>query len=163
MQLNETCALAEPAVRDATPADVPMIAALGERFYHEAGWGDVASWDAESISRTLDHLVSNDDGIVVVLERHGAIRGMAGGMVYPLYFNFAHRTGQELFWWVDPEERIGSGRLLMDELERQALSKGAESWAMIALEKVRPEATGLLYRRRGYRPSEHSYIKRLAA
>ena len=155
--------LSEIVIRDATAADVPAIACLGARFYDEAGWHDVAEWDDASIQLTLHHMVSGDDGIVLVLERKGVICGMAGGMVFPLYFNHAHKSGQELFWWVDTDERIGTGRLLLEALEDRARQAGAESWAMIALDKDRPEATGMLYLRRGYRASEHSYIKRLAA
>lgn len=153
----------ELVIREATTADIPAVALLGERFYHEAGWADVAEWDAPSISLTLDNLISGDDGIVLVLLREGVIRGMAGGLVYPLYFNHTHLTGQELFWWVSPEERIGAGQRLMAALEQAAHDRGAQSWSMIALDKVRPEAVSILYRRRGYRASEHSFIKRLAA
>lgn len=148
-------------IRDAEPADVPAIAALGERFYHEAGWHDVAEWDAASITQTLHHLVSGDDGIVIVLLGKGVIRGMAGGLIHPLYFNHAHRSGQELFWWVEPDDRGGAGAMLLDALEQRARDKGAQSWGMIALAKVRPEAVGRAYERRGYRASEHTYIKAL--
>lgn len=153
----------EPQVRDATPGDVPVIAMLGARFYDEAGWHDVAEWDDASIRATLEGMIANPDAIVLVLERKGVICGMAGGMVYPLYFNHAHKTGQELFFWVRPDERIGAGKALLEALEDRAAQLGALSWAMISLEKVRPEATGALYRRRGYRASEHTFIKRLAA
>ena len=150
-------------IRNADEADVPVIALLGERFYHEAEWHDVAEWDAESITLTLHHMVSSDDGIVLVMEREGVIIGMAGGLVHPLYFNHAHRTGQELFWWISPDERSGVGGILLEALEQAARDRGAQSWAMISLDKVRPEAVGAMYRRRGYRASEHSFIKRLAA
>ena len=59
-------------------------------------------------------------------------------MVYPLYFNCNHITGQELFWWVEPEARKGVGAHLLDCLELAAMNAGAQSWAMIALDKVRP-------------------------
>ena len=153
----------EPKVRDAVQADVPIIALLGACFYDEAGWADVAAWDDASIRRTLESMIANPDAIVLVLERKGVICGMAGGLVHPLYFNHAHRTGQELFWYVEPDVRFGVGRDLLNALEQRAYDLGAESWAMVALDKVRPNATGALYRRRGYRASEHTYIKRLAA
>ena len=151
-----------PIIRDATEDDIPSIVVLGEYFYHEAGWHDVAEWDAQSITLTLHNLVKSDDGILVVLSRKGVISGMAGGLVYPLYFNMHHRTGQELFWWVSPEERIGAGRMLLETLEERARDRGADSWAMVALDRVRPTAVAALYQRRGYRASEHTYIKRLA-
>ena len=153
----------ELIIREAGEADIPAIATLGAQFYREAGWADVAAWDDASIRHTLCHMIANPDGIVLVLVRKGVICGMAGGLVHPLYFNHAHKTGQELFWWVSPDERIGTGSALLEALEQAARDRGAESWAMIALDKVRPEAVGAMYRRRGYRASEHSFIKRLAA
>lgn len=153
----------ELMIREADDADIPVIAQLGAQFYREAGWADVAEWDDASIRLTLGQLVTNPDGILLVLVRKGVICGMAGGLVHPLYFNHAHKTGQELFWWVSPDERIGTGAALLEALEQAARDRGAQSWAMISLDKVRPEAVGAMYRRRGYRASEHTYIKRLAA
>lgn len=150
-------------IREAADADVSAVAALGHRFYREAGWDDVAEWDAHSIGVTLRNMVAGEGGIVLVLEREGVIRGMAGGLVYPLYFNHTHLTGQELFWWVNPIERAGAGIALLDALETAARERGAQSWSMLALDTLRPDVVGALYRRRGYRPSERSFIKRLAA
>lgn len=148
-------------ISDATQDDVAEVARLGRNFYEEAAWADIVEWDDASIRQTLSGLVASDDGIVLVLCREGVIKGMAGGMVYPMYFNHDHRTGQELFWWLSPDQRDGAGKALLDALEQAAGARGAESWSMIALDKLRPEALGALYRRRGYRASERSYIKRL--
>lgn len=148
-------------IRLASKADVPVIARLGTLFFVEAGWSDVAEWDHDSIMRTLEHMVASDDGILLVAETDGKIIGMAGGLVFPLYFNHAHKSGQELFWWIAPEHRGGVGARMLDRLEQEARDRGAKSWAMIALAKVRPESVGKLYERRGYRASERSYIKAL--
>lgn len=148
-------------IRPATHEDIATVAALGQRFFKEAGWSDVAEWDDASIRHTLGHLIDGEGGILLVAEHDGRIVGMTGGLVHPLYFNHSQLTGQELFWWVDPEHRKGIGAALLDRLEVEARARGASSWAMIALDKVRPEAVGAVYRRRGYRAAEHSYIKRL--
>lgn len=150
-------------IRQAVHADIPAVADLGARFFAEAEWSDVTEWDHESVCATLHNLIEGDGGILIVATREGVIIGMAGGLVHPAYFNCHHLTGSELFWWVEPDERGGAGRMLIDAMETAALAKGAQSWCMIALDRVRPEAVGALYRRRGYRASEHSYIKRLAA
>lgn len=149
-----------PIIRKAVHDDIETIARLGHRFYDEAEWADVAEWDHGSIVATLTHLLEDEKGILLVCETDRII-GMAGGLVHPLYFNLHHLTGQELFWWVDPEFRGLIGSRLFDAMEAQAKEKGAQSWAMIALARVKPEAVGRFYRRRGYRASEHSYIKAL--
>lgn len=148
-------------VREAVGEDAPIIAEIGERFHGEAGWGDICSYSLEDCEKAIRHLISSDDGICIVAVKDGRIVGIAGGLAHPLYFNHAHKSGQELFWWVQPEHRHGIGRQLLDAMEEAAKAKGCSSWAMIALDKVNPELTGRIYQRRGYRASEHSWIKRL--
>lgn len=148
-------------IRPATPADVPEIARLGELFHAEAGWGDIAEYSQPDTEKTLTHLVNDENGILLVAERDGEIVGMCGGLAHPVYFNHGHKSGQELFWWMKPDLRDGTGKDLLDAMEDQAKAIGCQSWAMIALDKVRPELMGRIYQRRGYRASEHSYIKRL--
>lgn len=147
-------------IREATVDDVVSVVEHGRRFFHEAGWSDVAEYREADCAISLRHLVEADTGILLVDEVGGEIVGIAGGMVSPLYFDFAHLTGQELFWWVKPGHR-GTGGALLDALEESARDKGCQSWTMIALDRVQPERTGRIYQRRGYRGSEHTYIKRL--
>jgi len=134
---------------------------MGERFHAEAGWPDIVEYVTADCERTLDHLIRSEDGILLVAEHGGRLTGMAGGLAHPIYFNHSHRSGQELFWWVEPGLRDGTGKMLLDRLESEARAIGCVSWSMIALDQVKPELTGRIYRRRGYRASEHSYIKRL--
>lgn len=148
-------------IRTARIEDCAEIARLGRIFHAEAAWGDVAEFIEDDCQKTLEHLCASPDGILLVLERDGQITGMAGGLCSPLYFNFAHKTGQELFWWVSPDERGSSGLRLLDALEDEARARGCLSWAMIALDKVAPERTSRIYERRGYRASERTFIKRL--
>lgn len=148
-------------IRRALLDDVPAIAEIGERFHDLAGWHDVAEYVGEDCSATLITMIESAEHIVLVAEVEGKIVGIAGGLTFPLYFNHAHRSGQELFLYVEPGLRDGTGGRLLTALEDEARAIGCKSWAMIALDKVEPELTGRLYRRRGYRASEHSYIKRL--
>lgn len=146
-------------IRAATEADVRAIAELGEHFHAEAAWADIAEYSVSDCAEALTAMLESE--ILLVAERDGAIIGMAGGATFPLYFNHAHKSGQELFFWMAPGERSGAGARLMDAMEDAARQRGCVSWAMIALDKVRPDATGQYYRRRGYRCAEHSWIKRL--
>lgn len=146
-------------IRPATVEDCRVIAELGEAFFTEAGWGDVAEYSVDDCRRSLEFMVGNDNGILLVADR-GEIVGMAGGLISPLYFNLSHKTGQELFWWIKPGERNGIGADLLEAMEYQAMAKGCSSWAMLSLARVNPEAMDRLYARRGYRRSETTYIKR---
>ncbi|HKY81197.1 MAG TPA: GNAT family N-acetyltransferase [Sphingobium sp.] len=148
-------------IRLATLEDIPAIAEMGERFHGEAGWEDIAGYSVEDCSISLRQMIEGDLGIVIVAEDEGRIVGIAGGLIFPLYFNHAHKSGQELFWYVEPGRRDGLGRKLKTALEDEARKAACQSWTMIALDKVSPEATGRLYRRDGYRAAEHSWIRRL--
>lgn len=143
-------------IREATLDDIPVLIGMGERFAAACGLGEIAPYDPESMAATFRHLIESDDGILL-MSPHGA----AGGLVHPAYWNREHRHGQELFWWVEPGSRGGEGIALFHALELAAKSKGARSWAMITLERIKPEVTGRLYQRRGYRPLEHSYVRAL--
>lgn len=147
-------------IRRATLSDIPTIVLLGEQFHAEAGWDDICEYSREDTAKTLKYLVEDDNGILLVADT-GEIVGMCGGLAHPVYFNHSHKSGQELFWWMKPGLRDGTGRLLLEAMEDEARRIGCTSWSMIALDKVNPELTGRIYRRRGYRASEHSYIKRL--
>lgn len=148
-------------IRRAGPEDIPALGAIGALFHEEAGLSDIAPYVRADCEKSICHMIESPDGICLVAEEGGEVIGVAGGLVHPLYFNHAHRSGMELFWWVRPDRRNGVGRLLFDALENEARALGCESWAMIALDKVNPELTGRIYKRRGYRASEHSWIKRL--
>lgn len=146
-------------IRPATLNDVATIVRLGEQFHAEAAWSDIVDYIPDDCAATITGMIESPLGIVLVAEKDGQIIGIAGGILSPVYFNLSHMSGQEMFWWVDPAQRRGIGRLLLDALEGAARDAGAKSWSMIALDKVHPEIMGRLYRGRGYRPSEHSHIK----
>ncbi len=148
-------------IRPATPDDIPTIAEMGREFHEAAGWGDIADYDLDSITTMLGGMIDSPDMILLAAEQDGEVVGMAGGAMCPLYFNHAHRIGQELFYWVNPGSRNGIGKQLLDQLEATARAAGCQSWVMVALDKVNPEATGRLYRMRGYRPAERNWIRRL--
>lgn len=125
---------------------------MGRAFAEAAG---LVSDDC-SMLQTLRALMS-DGGLYVVGE---PVRGMAGVLVYPAYFNAAQISAQELFWWVDPQARgTGAGRMLLDALEAHARERGAHTLTMIALDDVDGERVANLYRSQGYRPLERNFVK----
>lgn len=140
-------------IRDADDSDIPALLRIGVKFAAAAGLKDTVGFNEASLATTLQMLIDNPLGILLITED---LTGAAGGLVHPSIFNHAHMTGQELFWWAE-----GQGMALLDAMEQRARELGAQTWSMITLEAIRPQATGRLYQRRGYQPLEHSYIKRL--
>lgn len=147
-------------IRPAVPADLPELLRMASAFHSVSGVADIIPLDRDTLERLLLSLIDAETGVIIVLEGEGGLIGATGALLHPHYFNSAHLTGSELFWWIDPEHR-GKGGLLFDALEEWVRSMGAGSFSMIALEALEPERVGLIYRRRGYRPLEHNYIKRM--
>jgi GNAT superfamily N-acetyltransferase len=134
-------------IREANEADIPDLLALAERSIERGQLP--CGFDAGTMEQTLRFLMDSDDGFIFVSDN-----GAVGGLAHPHPFNAAHKTGTELFWWAD-----SGGRELFDAMEERVRALGCHSWMMIALESMRPTAVGALYRRRGYAPVEHSYMK----
>lgn len=148
-------------IRPAQPADLGALLAMGRRFFAMSGYADLTNFDDASFCATVDRLMGAD-ATCLVAEADGQVVGAAGALAYPFYFNADHKTGQEVFWWLDPEHRGGQvGICLFAELEAWARAQGCRSFTMIALDAVDAARVGKIYQRCGYRPSEHSYIKEL--
>ena len=146
-------------IREATSADIEEIAALGERFHAQAGWEEI-EYSREDCAASLANLMASGLFICLVAETEKIV-GMASGVMSPVYFNHAHKSGEELFWWVSGDAPQMTGVRLLDGLEKAARAKGCQSWQMKSLARLNGERMTRLYERRGYRASEQSFIKRL--
>lgn len=148
-------------IRRALLSDMNALTSMGRQFFAATGYGDIAQFDDASFQATAAHLMTGD-AVCLVAEIDGKVVGAAGALAYPFYFNASHKTGQEVFWWLNPEHRGGQlGIQLFAALEAWAKSQGCQTFTMIALDAVDAERVGRIYKRCGYRASEHSYIKEL--
>lgn len=142
-------------------SDIPEIARLGEHFHAAAGWSDIFAYSVDDCAASLEAFMASESFICLVADEDGIV-GMAAGIVAPVYFNHGHQSGEELFWWVDPASAgQGTGVRLLVALEDEAKRRGCVSWQMKSIDRLNGERMGKLYERRGYRASEHSFIKRL--
>jgi GNAT superfamily N-acetyltransferase len=141
-------------IRLAVESDFPEMVEMGRRFFSASGYADIMEYDPESVMVSLKNIP-----VLLVAEKDKLV-GAAGAMVYPFYMSLNHITAQEVFWWVDPEHR-GIGVELFDALVSEVKKRGAQSLSMIALENLSPERVGSIYKAKGFRLSEHSYIKKL--
>lgn len=146
-------------IREASYHDLDELLRIGREFIAINGVADIIPLDEASLEVSLVGMIDNAAATILVIDGGDGLWGTTGALLHPHYWNASHITGQELWWWVDPEHR-GMGTALFDALEDWVRSKGAHSFTMMGLEAQRPEAVGKLYERRGYRPAERSFLRK---
>lgn len=146
-------------IRAATHADIPDIARLGALFHAQAGWDEI-SYVGADCARSLHNLMGLPSFICLVADE-GGIVGMVSAVLSPVYFNHAHMSGEELFWWVSQDASQMTGVRLLDALEKEAKARGCQTFQMKSLARLGGERMVRLYNRMGYRASEQSFIKEL--
>lgn len=131
----------------ATEADIPLIVDLCREAHPGSVWEDVAAGfspeDAEISIRTL---MDNPDATVLVCDR-----GTLWLARFPLWFNHAETITREVFFWA-----TRGGDALRREGERWA---GPGLTVLSRHDKTDPRLD-TYYRRAGYRPIEHDFIRR---
>lgn len=149
-------AMIRPARLD---GDMPRLLAMGRDFFHASALAQVADFDDESFIATLRGWDDMDTLLVAI--SGPLVVGMVGALVYPAWFNGRHLTGQELFWWVDPEFRgRGHGMALYRALEERIIAQRVNSFTMGATETLKPDSVARFYAREGYVPTERLYARR---
>lgn len=130
----------------ATEADVPLIVELALEAHKGSVWEDFAKADPESIAETAKALIERDDASVFVCDR-----GVLMLARFPLWFNHAEPVANEIFFYATKGG--------------DALRREGERWAGSGLMTLcRHDRTDVrldkLYRRAGYAPIEHTFIRR---
>jgi len=147
-------------VRRAQVEDLPPCLDMTERFHAASPIAKIAPFDKAGMAATLRAMFQNDHSGVWLALRDGQPVGIAGALLYPLYFSPAHNVVQELFWWLDPAARgCGAGKSLFQSVQNWAKDMGAAAVFMIALDDNRVSKTDKFYRRAGFKPLEHTYVK----
>lgn len=145
-------------VRRATPADAPCLVEFGRDFAAASpytGCADVSASAVEAFMQipNIGFWIAEDGGRPV---------GACGAVLFPLWWAEDVRLCQELFWWITPEARgTGAAAGLLRAMEDWARENGARYHFMVCLEDENAGRVGKLYRRAGYRPTEHSFLKEL--
>ena len=141
-------------IREATEKDIPALVEMGREFFKLTGLP--IEYSGDSVAKMIGNLIDGESAVVFVDEE---VKSAIAGLVYPFYFNTDILSGNEMFWWVSPEKR-GSGIRLMDKLEEWARDKGADLFQMTCLHEGH-EKIGSYYQRRGYKPTEHNFMRSL--
>ena len=147
-------------VRCAQPEDLLSCLDLTARFHAASPVSDVAPFDRDGMAVTLREMMINPRaGIWLAIQNEVPV-GIAGALMYPLYFNPAHEVVQELFWWLNPEVRgSGAGEKLFQNMQNWARDNQASAVFMIALDDSRVDKMDRFYKRAGFHPMERTYMK----
>jgi hypothetical protein len=135
-------------IRRAEVRDIPRLLEMGRKFAERARLVDHVGYDPHSMVQTFEAMIAGGHPVFV------GERGAIGATQTPHPFNHEHIAAQELFWWSEGRE----GLALLRALEAHC-SEHCHSLTKITREAVEPERTGRLYRRLGFAPLEHSFMK----
>ena len=142
-------------IREAVAADIPRLVEMGRRFIRESSYRGRIGINPNALRQLMGKMVGLPSGVVFVSENDGKAIGMVGVHVYDHPMS-GELFANELFWWVEPEER-GCG---------MKLKKRAEAWAR-AMGAVRIQMTApndriaQVYRASGYYKLEELYQRDL--
>jgi GNAT superfamily N-acetyltransferase len=140
--------------------ELHLCAPFGEAFHREMklpgefiGQKFVDSWIS---------ILSTIPSTILLLRHHHEVIGGLGGAITP-DLNDGRLCAQELFWFVDPQHRGGSGSVrLVQAFEEWAVSKGAVEMRMVRLlTGGDTERLDGFYTKRGYGKLEMHYWKPL--
>jgi GNAT superfamily N-acetyltransferase len=156
---KEGCSL---RVRLAEKSDNAGIIKQARAFFAASPMGKRVDFDEAGFAAFLDHVETSETAQVWVVDKDDEIVGIAGALVFPLYFAPSVAIAQELFWWVDPAERgTSAGAQMMFMIEAWAKEMGASQLFMIALENERSSTMERVYSRRGFSPIERTFTKEI--
>lgn len=143
-------------IRLAQKDDRLAILAMCRRFHAESGVG--LSFNPASAITTIDHVLSSNDTLALVLDLDDAVHGIFAAAIVPQMFS-TDRCAQELIWWVEPAYRGRGAVRMLAEYEAWARRKGCQAINMVGLGG--DPVTARLYERHGYTAQERHFLKRL--
>lgn len=148
-------------VRTAIAEDLSKYIVCARLFHKNSPIKDMVEFDDEWFADFFMSNQTNNDVLLLSAIVNGEIVGIAGAISYRYYFSSTAKATQELYWWVDPMHRGIVGKRMLNVLEAWAKSNGSTHMMMIALEDEHHDTMRKLYKRIGYVPVEHTFMKEL--
>lgn len=144
-------------LREAVATDVSQLQTMFATFVASTQYARYVGNDPAYSTGLIERLIANDDGVIFVAVRNGAVIGMLGLVAFQHPMS-GERVASEAFWWLDPAQR-GYGGFLLKRGERWAIAHGARRLSLMApADKPR---VGEIYAALGYDCVEITYQKDL--
>ena len=149
-------------VRRALVEDIERVADLGQKFFDESGYVGLIEFDRPTILDLIEKSFDDQYNFGIFVAETDLIIGIAGIMAVPFFFNRNHSIAQELFWYVEPDERGGrAGIMLYHAIDQWVRQKASTILGMTALENESRESVESFYKKMGFKPSDHGWIKEI--
>jgi hypothetical protein len=164
MESTEITTSSESSVKSYTiatalPSDLEKLGIMGHLFAESYG-ANLMNFKTHIFKEKMAGFMTNKTGIVLCLHEEFELKGAIAGVLYENVFD-GELCASELFWYVWPGARKGSGTALLHAFEEWALGRGATRVTMAHMLHNMPERLGAFYERNGYTPFEQHFVKRL--
>ena len=144
-------------IRQAEVRDIEQMIVKGRKFFDESGYAKYTTYDEEAAERTFRYLIECETCLI-----DDECRGGIGYVIFPAFMSDSMIIAQEVFWWVDEEQRGSSlGVKLLKAAEEDARLKGADVCNIITLNDLGGQQVGKLLNRMGYVPTEQYHSRKL--
>ena len=141
-------------IRLAKISDIPEIIRMGEAFFNASGYDEITTFNAKDTESLVRKLIRDD---LLLTDGKSTILGF---VVFPVFMNSKTLVAQELFWWVDEDNRgSGIGVEILMETEKLAKKHGAKSMLMLSLNDLNGEKVNKLYESMGYKRQEQTFMR----
>lgn len=144
-------------LRIANVNDLDTVAQLCFRFQQESPYSNLPYNYTKVKEVCLKMITGNKNEYLVLLSENGILAALA---TTPFLFSDV-KVASELVWYVDPEYRGTEGKELQQAFEYWARRVGCTLINMVLLEDENSERMLKIYKRKGYKAVERSYIKGL--
>jgi GNAT superfamily N-acetyltransferase len=145
-------------IRPMQPEDFSSVSAMLKDFTAQSDVSGCLGFKHSTAWNTL----AAPGVFAFVAEDDGVLAGVIVAAFVPWVWNADRWVVQEMAWWVQPEFRGRThGQDLLKALEAFASDSGASAILMITEHSLRSEAVGAMYKRAGYAPLEHVWLKEL--
>lgn len=151
--------MSEYIIRDATQEDVLDTVLAVKQFCKEIPHPAWNKFNTNKVNNLVTQLIEIEQGFVKIVVKDDEVVGALIAVMSDIPINdliFA----QELMFWIDPEHRTGRTALkLVDEYIDWATNVGCNFIRLSELDNVLGGRAGVLFKRKGFEPTETAYIK----
>jgi GNAT superfamily N-acetyltransferase len=149
----------QTTIRALTVAELPLCVPFGQAFFEEFQLR--GTFHPEHFLKTWTVFVEQLGAVVLALSVNEQVIGGLGALDSLDVFT-GERVATEMFWYIDPAHRTGTGALrLLRAFEAWGRSRGATELRLSHFMMKNNDPLQRLYEHRGYTLLEQGYQKRL--